>query len=75
MLYPPLIYLSWMYGVAMDSLKVYPGPPCPTLLRPETTLWLFQGWPACRAGSLQPSSTPLDNGHPTPYVYVYEIHL
>jgi hypothetical protein len=33
-------------GVAMDSLKFHPGPPCPTLLRP--------------AGGLRPSASPLD---------------
>jgi hypothetical protein len=27
---------------------------------PETTLWLFQGWPSHRASGLRPSSTPLE---------------
>jgi hypothetical protein len=34
------------HGVAMDSLKIHPGMPYPTLL--------------CRAGGLRPSSTLLD---------------
>jgi hypothetical protein len=33
---------------------------------PETTLQLFQGWPACRAGGLTPPSTPLDTSRRTP---------
>jgi hypothetical protein len=47
-------------GVAMDSLKFHPSPPCPT---PETALPPFQGWPARRAGGLQPSSTPFGKPH------------
>jgi hypothetical protein len=39
----------------------YPSMPCP-----ETALWPFQGWPACRAGNLRPSSTPLDIPRRTP---------
>jgi hypothetical protein len=48
-------------GVAMDSLKFHPGPPCPTLPCPvgrSPLKQLFQGWPAHRAGGLQPSATP-----------------
>jgi hypothetical protein len=48
-------------GVAMDSLKFHPGPSYPsTPSRP------FQRWPAYRAGSLWPSSTPLDTPRLTP---------
>jgi hypothetical protein len=34
---------------------------------PEMALRPFWQWPACRAGGLQPSSTPLVLGYPTPY--------
>jgi hypothetical protein len=56
----------------MDSLKIHPGPPSPTLLCPacgpplKRHIWPFQGWPAHRAGSLGPSSTPLDTPCRTP---------
>jgi hypothetical protein len=55
-------------GVAMDALKYHMG--CHTRplyalwwATPETASWLFQGWPACRAGSLRLSSALW-----TPYV-------
>jgi hypothetical protein len=32
---------------------------------PETALWLFQGWPTQRAGSLRPSFTHLDTPRST----------
>jgi hypothetical protein len=35
---------------------------------PEMTLGLFQGWPAHKAGNLQPSSTLLDTPRRTPKV-------
>jgi hypothetical protein len=35
---------------------------------PEMALWTFQGWPACRAGGLRPSLTPLVTPHLTPMV-------
>jgi hypothetical protein len=45
--------------------KVSPGPPMPYSFflwasHPRSGLQPFWGWPAWRAGSLQPSSTPLD---------------
>jgi hypothetical protein len=49
-------------GCAMPDLYM----PCGQATH-EKILRLFQGWPVCRAGSLQPSSTPF--GHPTPYTY------
>jgi hypothetical protein len=55
--------MSVWQGVAMDSLKFYP---CPTFLCPETALWPFQGWPAHRASSFQPSYTPLHTPGRTP---------
>jgi hypothetical protein len=44
-------YIGVFQGVTMDFLKFDPGPPCPTLLRPEM---------ARRAIGLQPSSSLLD---------------
>jgi hypothetical protein len=49
----------------MDSLKFHPGPPCPTLLHPETALWPLQvsggfGWPV---------AVFYPFGHPTSYAY------
>jgi hypothetical protein len=38
-----------------------------TVSQPLRFLQPFQGWPACRAGSWQPSSTPF--GHPMLYAY------
>jgi hypothetical protein len=52
--------------------KVSCGPAMPNPSTPcgratsETASWLFQGWPACRAGGLRPSSTPLDTPRRTP---------
>jgi hypothetical protein len=43
----------------MDSLKIHPGPPCPTLL-------CSAGWPTHREGGLQPSSTLLETPRHTP---------
>jgi hypothetical protein len=72
---PPLLYASEAphlparacgEGWPSDSPKFHPGPPCPTLLcpvgrlPPETASQPFPGWPACRAGSQQPSFTLLD---------------
>jgi hypothetical protein len=38
---------------------------------PETALWPFQGWLACKAGGLQPSFTILDTPRRTPMsVYI-----
>jgi hypothetical protein len=54
--------------------KVSPGPalsnpstPCGRAT-PKTALWPFLGWSACRAGSLRPSSTPLDTPRRTDLV-------
>jgi hypothetical protein len=64
--------MSVWQGVAMDSLKFHPGPPMPYPstpcgeATPETALQPFQGWPTHRAGSLHPSSTPLDTPRRTP---------
>jgi hypothetical protein len=66
-----LKFMGIWQEMAMDYLMFYPGPPCPTLLSPETALRLFQGWPASRAGGLWPSFTPLDR-HPMPYGYGVE---
>jgi hypothetical protein len=52
--------------------ELSPGPATPNSstscgrATPETTLWPFQGWPACRAGGLQLSPTPLDTPRCTP---------
>jgi hypothetical protein len=52
-------------GVAMDSLKFYPGPPCPTLLRSAGTPALKQPYGHFRDG------LPIfyTFGHPTLYAY------
>jgi hypothetical protein len=50
--------------VAMDSLKFHLGRESPTLLR--SAGGPPQGWPAHRAGSVRPSSTPLDTPRRTP---------
>jgi hypothetical protein len=44
------------HGVAMDSLKFHPGPPCPTFLLPYP------------AGG-RPVAVSYPPGHPTPYAY------
>jgi hypothetical protein len=49
------------HGLAMPYLFT----PC-GWATPETALWLFWGWPACKAGGLRPSSTPLDTPRRTP---------
>jgi hypothetical protein len=46
----------------------YPSTPCGRAT-PETAIRPFQGWPARRAGGLQPSSTPLDTPRRTPMVF------
>jgi hypothetical protein len=65
--------------VAMDILKFLPGRPCHAMpylsmlcrqAIPETALRSFPGWPARKAGGLQPSSTPLDTPRRTPIVTV-----
>jgi hypothetical protein len=51
----------------IPSTKASPGPAI--LYRPAApamALWPFQGWPARRAGYLQPSSTPLGTPRRTP---------
>jgi hypothetical protein len=51
-------------GVAMNSLKFHPGPPCPTLLCPVSRpplKWLygcFKGGPCTDCGRLLPLGTP-----------------
>jgi hypothetical protein len=56
--------------------KVSPGPamPCPATPygqdTPETAVRQFQGWPACRAPVLRPSSIPLDTPHCTPIMVI-----
>jgi hypothetical protein len=53
-------------GVAMDSLKFRPGPPCPSTPCGRATPdisglpLIFEVWPAYRAGNLWLSSTLLD---------------
>jgi hypothetical protein len=49
----------WL-GVAMDCLKFYMGPPCPTALRPAEVAQPQGGV----AYGLWPSSTPLDTPPP-----------
>jgi hypothetical protein len=63
-------------GVVMDSLKVLlgfamsnPSYPC-GWTTPEMALPMFQGWPARRASSLRPSSTPLDTPRRMPVAQV-----
>jgi hypothetical protein len=46
---------------------LYPSTPC-WQATPKTVLWPFQGWPTPRAGSLRPSSTPLNTPCCTPLV-------
>jgi hypothetical protein len=46
-------------GVAMDSLKFHPGPPCPTSINP-----------AARPLLKGPAAVFYPFGHPTPHVYV-----
>jgi hypothetical protein len=56
-----------LQGVAMDYLKFHLGPPCPTLSMPcEQATPAFQGWPACKASGLRPSSIPLETPRRTP---------
>jgi hypothetical protein len=60
--------------------KVSPGPAMPYLSTPcrrataKTAFCLFIGWPACRAGGLRLSPTPLDTPRHTglapSYVYI-----
>jgi hypothetical protein len=56
--------------------KVSPGPAMPhpsmpcSWASPESTMWLFQGWPARRAGNLQLSSSPLVTPCRTPMLHV-----
>jgi hypothetical protein len=50
-------------GVAMDSLKLHRGPPCPTLLRPVS------GPPLKWQGG-RPSTVFYLFGHPMLYTYV-----
>jgi hypothetical protein len=59
-------------GVAMDSLKLHPGPPCPTLLRPaasqpRNSLSAISGVTRPQGG--QPVVVFYPVGHPTPYAY------
>jgi hypothetical protein len=66
--------LSWNHRrMARGGLfKVLPRPampnPCTPCWQsiPETALWSFQGWLACRVGGLRPSSDPLDTPCRTP---------
>jgi hypothetical protein len=59
-------------GVAMDSLKFYPGTAMPYPSTPcgqatsKTALWPFQDWPTQRTGGLRPSFIPLDTLFHTP---------
>jgi hypothetical protein len=48
--------------------KVLPSRLCKRTT-PETALWLFQGWPVHRLGSLRPSSTLLDTLRHTPMFF------
>jgi hypothetical protein len=64
---PIVIYRGVWQGVAMDFLKFYPDPPCPTLLR-------LAGGPHLKRpdgrfrGGLRPSSTRLNTLRRTPMV-------
>jgi hypothetical protein len=46
--------------VSLGPAMPIPSMPCERAT-PETALQPFQGWPAHRAGGLQPSSAPLDS--------------
>jgi hypothetical protein len=50
-------------GHGLPKVSLRPAMPNPSTpcgrASPETALWLFQGWPAHRAGSLRPSFTLL----------------
>jgi hypothetical protein len=59
-------------GVATDSLRFYPGPPCPTLLRPAgepplKRLHVVSGM--ARPQGEQPAAVFYPFGHPMPYAY------
>jgi hypothetical protein len=45
--------------VSPSPVKPNPYTPCGQST-PQTALRPFEGWPACRAGGLRPSSSPLD---------------
>jgi len=66
------IHMGVWQGVAMDSLKFHPSPPCPTLLCPAGEPPLRRpyshfrgGLPAGRAAC----------AHPTPYAYAFSVYL
>jgi hypothetical protein len=72
---------AWQGAIGDHGLpKVSPGPamPYPSTpwgqATPETALWPLQGWPACRAGSLNPSSIPLDTPRRTP-MKVHQVNM
>jgi hypothetical protein len=54
-----------LFKISVGPTMPDPSSPCRRTI-PETALRAFQGWPACRAGSLWPSSTLLDTTHRTP---------
>jgi hypothetical protein len=51
--------------VSLGSAMPDPSTPCGWAI-PETALWPFQGWPACKADGLRLSSTPMDTPRRTP---------
>jgi hypothetical protein len=57
-------------GHGLSKVSTSPGMPYSSMsygrATPETDLRPFQRWPACRAGGLRPSSTPLDTPCHTP---------
>jgi hypothetical protein len=58
-------------GMAIESLKFYPGLPCPNHVPPAgrpPLKQLLQGWSTCRAVNRQPSFTHLDTPRRTPMV-------
>jgi hypothetical protein len=55
-----------MGGHGLLKLSLGPAMPYPSTPCRRATSWLFEGWPACRAGDLRPSSNPLNTPCRTP---------
>jgi hypothetical protein len=68
------IFWTWAYGkgwpwATLSFARARHALPFCTPCRratPDTALWPFQGWPACKAGGLRPSSTSLETPRRTP---------
>jgi hypothetical protein len=72
------MYMGVWQGVVMDSLKYYPGPHCPTLLRPAggpPHKRRSAVWGVARLQGGRPAAVVYPLGHPTPYAYGYVCSL